>query len=154
MLNKRRTSIGKRLLAIFYDFLILFFLTFVITLIIQQFVIQLGLIEFEQVQITAEGETVSIIPSDSFLSLFLKNTWLIISFLYFTLYWSRRGKTLGMKVWKIKVVDLQGKSISWNQAMIRYISSIFGLGLFAIPFNKNKAALQDILSKSQLIVDE
>ncbi len=147
-------SIGKRLLAIFYDFLIIFFLVFVINLIIQQFVVQLELIEFEQVQITTEGEKVSIIPSDSFLSLFLKNTWLIISFLYFTLYWTRRGKTLGMKVWKIKVVNLQGKSINWNQAMIRYISAIFGLGLLAIPFNKKRAALQDILSKTQLIVDE
>lgn len=154
MKNKHTTSIGKRLLAIFYDFLILFFLTFVINLIIQQFVVQLELIEFEQVQITADGESVSVIPPDSFLSLFLKNTWLIISFLYFTLYWTRRGKTLGMKVWKIKVVDSQGKSISWKQAVIRYTSAVFGLGLFAIPFNKNRAALQDTLSKTQLIVDE
>ena len=154
MQNRYMISIGKRLLAIFYDFLIIFFLVFVINLIIQQFVVQLELIEFEQVQITTEGEKVSIIPSDSFLSLFLKNTWLIISFLYFTLYWTRRGKTLGMKVWKIKVVNLQGKSINWNQAMIRYISAIFGLGLLAIPFNKKRAALQDILSKTQLIVDE
>lgn len=154
MKNKHTTSIGKRLLAIFYDFLILFFLTFVINLIIQQFVVQLELIEFEQVQITADGESVSVIPPDSFLSLFLKNTWLIISFLYFTLYWTRRGKTLGMKVWKIKVVDSQGKSISWKQAVIRYTSAVFGLGLFVIPFNKNRAALQDTLSKTQLIVDE
>jgi uncharacterized RDD family membrane protein YckC len=42
---------------------------------------------------------------------------------YFVWFWVRGGQTLAMKTWKIKLVDYQGKPVSWFQAWLRYILS-------------------------------
>lgn len=152
MNNLQPASLGKRLLAIFYDVLIIFFFTFIITLVAQQLIIQLEWISLEQVQITSEGEEINVIPSDSFVSFLLKNTWFFVSFFYFGHYWTKQGQTLGMRAWKIRVIHHQnGKNISWSQAIKRYVFALLGLGLLWMLFNKQHRALQDILSQSALI---
>ena len=74
-------TLGKRLLAITYDALIIIFITVVLTIIIQQLVISLDLIKLEKIK-DISGE-ISVIPATSFLAFFLKSLWTIISFLYF-----------------------------------------------------------------------
>ena len=143
-------TLGKRLLAILYDILIVFLITVVVSLVSQQIIIQSGIIELEQVPISA-GESVFVIPADSIANLFLKSLWLILSFLYFGYYWTQKGQTPGMKVWKVKVVNRDGVLISWTQSLLRYLTAFFGLGLLWSLFNKKRNATQDILSKSVLI---
>ena len=143
-------TLGKRLLAILYDVLIVFLIIVLVSLITQQIIIQSGLIELEQVAIS-NIESVFVIPADSIASLILKSLWIILSFLYFAYFWTKRGQTPGMKVWKIKVVNHNGALISWPQALIRYITSVFGIGLIASFFNKNRSALQDMLSNTKLV---
>ena len=143
-------TIRSRLLSIIYDSLIVFFIIIISTLIIQQIIISSGLVTLQQVQIS-ETEIINTIPSDSPTNLFLKSLWLILSFLYFGYFWTKRGQTPGMKVWKIKVVNNNNALISWTESLIRYITALFGLGLLLIPFNKPRQAIQDILSKTTLI---
>lgn len=143
-------KIRHRLIAIFYDVLIVFFITVVTTFIIQQIMISSGLVPLQDVQIS-ETETIKVIPPNSFSILFLKSLWLIVSFLYFAYYWSTRGQTPGMRVWKMKLQNQNGTLISWPQAFSRYVGAIFGLGLVWMIFNPDRLALQDILSKSVLI---
>ena len=143
-------TIRSRLLAIFYDSLILFFIIIISTLIIQQIIISLGVVTLQQDQIS-ETEIIDMIPANSLTNLFLRSLWLIVSFLYFGYFWTKRGQTPGMSVWKIKVVNKNNTLISWFESLIRYITALFGLGLFLIPFNKPRHAIQDILSKTTLV---
>ncbi|GAA0401507.1 hypothetical protein GCM10009133_07900 [Cocleimonas flava] len=143
-------KIRSRLLAIFYDSLIVFFVIIISTLIIQQIIISSGLVNLQQVQIS-ETEAINTIPATSPVNLFLKSLWLIVSFLYFAYFWTKRGQTPGMKVWKIKLVNNNNALVSWSQSLIRYITALFGLGLLLIPFNKPRHAIQDILSKTSLV---
>ena len=143
-------TLGKRLLAILYDVLIVFLITVVVSLISQQIIIQSGLIELEQVPIST-SESVFVIPTDSIANLILKSLWILLSFVYFAYFWTKKGQTPGMKVWKVKVVNHDGTLISWVQALFRYLTAFFGLGLLWSLFNKKRCATQDILSKSVLI---
>ena len=121
---------------------------------IQQIFIQFELIPLEQVQINPKGDTVAVIPANSPLTGFLRNLWLLVSFLYLARYWTKSGQTLGMHVWKVKTISAindNATNLNWQQAALRYIFSAFGLGLLWIPFNKEHLALQDILSKTKLV---
>lgn len=148
-------SVGKRLLAIFYDILILFFIVVLITILIQQIVISFELVPLEKIQ-DISGE-ISVIPPNSWVDIGLKNLWALFGFLYFAHYWTRSGQTPGMKVWKVKLISeshgdkQQQQTITVLQALKRYVFSLLGLGLIWILFDKNKRALQDRLSQSRLI---
>ena len=124
----------SRLLAMVYDGLIILFMT---TLII--FIIELVLIG---------GDT---LPTDHILNKILKPFWFVPGFFYLAYYWRKNGQTPSMKVWKIKLVNQQGQLVSWPQALIRYVTAILGLGLIWALFNKKRASLQDLLSKTSLI---
>ncbi len=145
-----QATIRTRLLSIIYDSLIVFFIIIISTLIIQQIIISSGLVTLQQIQIS-ETEIINTIPTDSPTNMFLKSLWLIVSFLYFGYFWTKRGQTPGMSVWKIKVVNKNNELLSWSESLIRYITALFGLGLLLIPFNKQRQALQDITSKTILI---
>ena len=150
-ISSEQAKVRSRLLSIFYDSLIVFFVIVISTLIIQQIIISSGLVSLQQIQIS-ETETISTIPTNSPTNLFLKSLWLIISFLYFGYFWTKRGQTPGMRVWKIKLVsNKSGDLASWSESLIRYITSLLGIGLFLIPFNKPRHAVQDILSKTTLV---
>ncbi len=51
----------------------------------------------------------------------------VIAFLiygvYFTWFWSRRGQTLPMQTWHIKLVTLSGEPLSQERALMRYVAS-------------------------------
>lgn len=42
-----------------------------------------------------------------------------IIFLYFGISWTRSGQTLGMKAWRIRAQQPDGRALSWRQALIR-----------------------------------
>lgn len=42
--------------------------------------------------------------------------------IYFVWFWAK-GQTLAMKTWNIRVVDLQGQSITQKRALLRYVAS-------------------------------
>ena len=143
------TRLGKRLLAIIYDVLIIFFITVVLTIIIQQIIINFELVHLTKIK-DATGE-IAIIPPHSILSMALKSLWTLISFFYLAYYWTKRGQTPGMRVWKVKAITHMGKLMSWKNALYRFVFSLFGLGLLWIVFDKQKLALQDRLSNTHLI---
>ena len=67
-----------------------------------------------------------------------------------------KGETLGLRAWKLKVVKLDGSRLDWTTASIRFIASLlclatFGLGFLWSLVDKDKRALNDILSHTKLI---
>ncbi len=47
----------------------------------------------------------------------------LVLYLFFAYFWTRAGQTLGMQVWRVRIENLDGTSVSWTQALIRYITA-------------------------------
>ncbi len=75
---------------------------------------------------------------------------LLISFWFFGWFWTHGGQTLGMRAWKIRVMQYSGAGISWNQALQRFCVAVLlgGVGMFWCLFTKDKQALYDKLAKT------
>lgn len=129
----RPASLGKRLLAMLYDFMIVAGIWMIVG--------------FVAVWLNG-GEEVerSIMQTVLFL----------ITFLFFGFFWTRNGQTLGMQAWRIRVQTLDGYRLSWSQALLRFMLAIpslllFGLGYIWILFNDERLAWHDKLSDSCMV---
>ena len=80
---------------------------------------------------------------------------LLVSFFFYAWFWTHGGQTLGLRAWKIKVLTLDRKPISWKQALLRFMVAILscGLGFLWILVDKNKRSWHDHLSKTAVFFD-
>jgi len=64
-----------------------------------------------------------IIPSEVGWGLYLAYLiWqMIVIVAFFSFFWTRRGQTLGMQVWKLRVEDEQGQLLSWSLSIRRLL---------------------------------
>ena len=74
---------------------------------------------------------------------------------FYSFFWVKGGRTLGMAAWNIKIRSSTEKSINLIQTTKRFIINIFivftlGLPLLQIYFSKDKKALNDRLSGTEL----
>ncbi|QEP45161.1 RDD family protein [Ectothiorhodospiraceae bacterium BW-2] len=81
---------------------------------------------------------------------------LLVAFLFLGGFWTHGGQTLGMKAWRVKVVNLNGEPLSWSMAAMRFIAalvswSLLGLGFLWIGVDREQRSWHDILSKTRLI---
>ncbi|OGT21654.1 MAG: hypothetical protein A2V90_06105 [Gammaproteobacteria bacterium RBG_16_57_12] len=81
---------------------------------------------------------------------------LAVCFVFFGFFWTRDGQTLGMRTWRIRVVQTDGRAITWQQALVRFLVAILswlagGLGFFWILFDRQKRSWHDIASGTRLI---
>ena len=74
---------------------------------------------------------------------------LLIILFYYLWFWINHGQTLGMKSWKTYVLNQNNQTITIRQGMIRILISLVGGHLLLI---FNKKSLQDIISKTHIIV--
>ena len=90
-----------------------------------------------------------------------QNNAIIFSLIIFSLYfyfawsWVKGGQTLGMKAWKIQIMQNNGKNITHQQALIRFVLAIvsfmlMGFGFIYQLFNKDNLTLHDKYSHTQL----
>ena len=82
----------------------------------------------------------------------------VISFFFYGWFWTHGGQTLGMRAWKIRVLTLDQKPISWTQALLRFATAIIswgfcGFGILWILIDKNRRSWHDHLSKTALFFD-
>jgi uncharacterized RDD family membrane protein YckC len=47
----------------------------------------------------------------------------LVLYLFFGYFWTRIGQTLGMQVWRVRIENLDGTSVSWTQALRRYVTA-------------------------------
>ncbi|MBT5223201.1 MAG: RDD family protein [Gammaproteobacteria bacterium] len=121
--------------AIFYDFILVIAIFFVATAI---------LLPFNQ------GEA---IHSSFLFPLYL----LTVSFLFYGWFWTHGGQTLGLRAWKIRLVNHEQNDISWKQAFIRYLTACaswlaFGLGIVWRLWQKDSKTWQDLSSRSDIVL--
>jgi len=84
-----------------------------------------------------------------------QSTLFISIFLFFGFFWTRSGQTIGMMAWRIRIQSKTGHSISWMQALIRFMTAIFsaaiaGIGYLWMLFNDEQLSLHDKLSNTDL----
>lgn len=78
----------------------------------------------------------------------------VACFFWFYLYfWYKGGQTLGMRAWRMLLVQQDGSAISLKQATLRAITALLGLGNLWLWLRWGKGlALQDQLSGTQVVV--
>jgi uncharacterized RDD family membrane protein YckC len=94
-------------------------------------------------------------PKRYFLQFYL---WLVAA-VYFLYCWLHGGQTLAMQTWRIRLTDHRGESISWSQAVRRYVLAslgllFFGAGFLWAVFDRQGLFLHDRLSGSRLVLVE
>ena len=99
------------------------------------------------------SEFLSLHPTMSPLFTFYLATIWIGFFVYF---WTQKGQTLGMKAWKLRVVQANDshQPITVTQALIRVATSAFGLSNLSVPFDPEKRGFHDIWAKTKIVVEE
>ena len=136
--KKLYAGLMRRLFAISYDCFLLLALLFITTAIFNS--INHG----------------SAIESGDMLYIPLVITLSVISFFFFSWFWTHGGQTLGLKTWRLRVIDTNFNPISWQQATIRFAvamlsASFFGLGFFWSVFHKERKTWHDIISKTAVV---
>lgn len=127
-------SLGKRLSCVFYDSLLLGAVLLVAT--------------FPFVALT-QG-------LDPAVARHLLQAYLfLVAGFYFTVFW-RKGQTLAMKTWKLRMETKSGEPPSWGQAWLRYLLAwanlvFLGIGWWAALFRADRQFLQDHLAGTRLV---
>jgi uncharacterized RDD family membrane protein YckC len=136
------TSAGvlRRFGAMLYDSLIVFALAVIVTLLFFPF--------------TGKGIT----PRESgAVEHIYQAALLLVIVLFFCVFWTWRGQTLGMVAWRLRVERTDGTFISWRAALIRlggaWVSfAALGLGYFWIWIDRDRLAWHDRWSGTRVVV--
>ena len=96
-------------------------------------------------------------PGGSYLLLW--TWWALSPLLFFGWFWTHGGQTLGMRSWRIRVVDSEGEAVGWGQALRRYLAALVswgaaGLGFVWILFDRDGCSWHDRLSGTYLVMTE
>ena len=76
--------------------------------------------------------------------------WVCLFFVYF---WSKKGQTLGMRAWRLRLQNRDGSLLSKTTAIKRLVPTLLGLGnIFVIFDRKNKLSLQDRVTNTEVVV--
>jgi len=68
--------------------------------------------------------------SNKFYSFYL----LIIVFIFYGWFWNVSGQTLGMKVWKIRIINENGFNPSWPVSFLRLCFALISIGFFGLGY--------------------
>ncbi len=89
--------------------------------------------------------------------IFLQFSYLTLGVIFFTYFWKvNKGQTLGMQVWKIRIVGDENNEPSTKNLIYRSLLGFvfnlaFGSNYLFIFFNKDKKSINDLLSKTKTI---
>jgi len=140
-------SLGRRLAAMSYDALLCIALMMVTTgIYMATSNVILGAEAYKA--LNESGETIN----DPLLSSILFTT----LYFFFGYFWTRNGQTLGMQVWHIRIQTPDNKSISWTQALMRFLmacvsAACLGLGYVWIIFDPQRKSWQCHVSDSEVV---
>ena len=86
----------------------------------------------------------------------LRATLLLLSALYFVLSWSRGGQTIGMRAWRLRVVDAGGGALAWPRALLRFVLALVSLSALGLGFlwclvDHDRRGWHDLASRSRLV---
>lgn len=76
---------------------------------------------------------------------------------FFGWFWTHGGQTLGMRAWRLKLLDSSGNPVTWRQSLIRYGAAwlsllALGLGYLWVWIDPQGLSWHDRLSGTRLVV--
>lgn len=71
---------------------------------------------------------------------------------FFIYFWTKAGQTVGMRAWKLRVQNHDGRLITPFQAFVRVGTSLFGLSNILAFFDPKKRGLHDMVAKTEVVV--
>lgn len=78
---------------------------------------------------------------------------LVVAWIFFAWFWINGGQTLGMRAWRIKLVNNTHEKIDLQATLTRFVTGLFTFGftlLFAL-LRKDKRCLHDLLSRTHVV---
>lgn len=132
----RNTGLPRRFAAMLYDALLLFALLMLTSL---PFIALRG------------GEAVEPGTDISF-----RLTLVIVVYLFFVGFWTRKGRTLGMQSWRLQLETENGELPGYRAASIRFFAALLswlplGLGYFWQLWDKDKLTWHDRISGTHIV---
>jgi uncharacterized RDD family membrane protein YckC len=81
---------------------------------------------------------------------------LAVTAAYFVVSWTRGGQTIGMRAWRLRVVDARGTALPWPRALLRFAIAIvslcaLGLGFVWCLVDRQKRAWHDQAAGSVVV---
>lgn len=130
----RYAGLFRRLMAIIYDLFLLIALLFIAT---------------AAAMVVNRGNAIQ--PGQAFYPVYVVYL-LIVSFIFYGWFWTHGGQTLGMKTWKMKLQQGNGKAVTWPLALLRFVTAILswtaaGLGFIWSLFDPQRRTWHDIASR-------
>ena len=127
-------GLGRRMGAVLYDALLVLALMFLATL---PFIAARG------------GEPVEV--GDPVYRLVM----LLVAWLFYAVFWSRYGRTLGLQSWRLRIETADGGKPTFAAASLRFIAAIvswlpLGLGFWWQLWDKDRLAWHDRISGTRL----
>lgn len=82
--------------------------------------------------------------------------WVVVIICFYWFFWARAGQTVGMRAWRLKIVNDDNSLPKHWQIWVRMLVSplslaAFGLGYWWGFFRKDRCTLQDLASKTRVI---
>jgi|TARA_B100001063_G_scaffold141529_2_gene132261 uncharacterized RDD family membrane protein YckC len=145
-----RAGFWRRFASLVYDTLAIIAFA-MLTVVLYLFAVQ-GLISLDVISLNG-AEDVSALIQESLLLSSIRSALLVsVTLVFFGYFWTKSGQTIGMRAWRLKVQTSEGSLISWPQSIVRSLSALLGLGNLVVLIDfKNKKALQDYVSKTEVI---
>ena len=80
-----------------------------------------------------------------------------VSFAYFGWFWTHGGQTLGMRVWRVRVLAKQGNTLTWKHAALRFAGAIvswlpLALGFLWMLWSPERRTWHDQWSDTELVL--
>jgi uncharacterized RDD family membrane protein YckC len=134
-------GVGRRFGAMLYDLLLVLALLFIVTALFLPF---------------TGGEAITPDRSGAVERLY-QATLLLTIVMFFCVFWTWRGQTVGMVAWRLRVERTDGSFLTWRDALIRLggacVSFVaFGLGYWWIWIDRDRLAWHDRWSGTRVVV--
>ena len=140
---KKSANLFRRLMAMLYDSFLLVGIIFafgVIVLLLRRLA----------------GEDTMQAPSNLLQGIIMLGTWLSCA-VFYVWCWHRNGQTLGMKSWRLQILNQDQEGLSWGKCWLRYFLARISLGILGIGYlwcliDKENRCLHDIYSRTRTVV--
>lgn len=137
MSSRQTASLLRRLGAIAYDLLILAAISIAAT---------------AAMLLLAKGQAIA--AGTLWYQLFLAG----ILIAYFAVSWWRRGQTIGMVAWRLRVISTDGRKVTLQQCLIRAVMAVLswlpaGLGFFWALIDDRRRGWHDLVSGTELVFE-
>ena len=75
---------------------------------------------------------------------------------YFVISWTRGGQTIGMRAWRLRVVNDDGSRVGWPRAVLRFVLASFSLALLGAGFwwqffDREKRSAHDAIARTRML---